>query len=154
MRRADARNAIFPDHTLSFSTGKLGGENHHFRLMLPDEPAEYVLGYFAVLGHDMSFYAAACLRSWPHEVVVVSDVIKGEIVRRQTAFLQYPNDFTFDCSKDFVAPVECFRAYYAASVHPPTFFLTEVALVAPVPEVRTKVDSGFGRHIVALADHQ
>ena len=111
---------------------------------------------FAVLGHDMSFYAAACLRSWPHEVVVVSDVIKGEIVRRQTAFLQYPNDFTFDCSKDFVAPVECFRAYYAASVHPPTFFLTEVALVAPVPEVRTKVDSGFGfgRHIVALADHQ
>ena len=53
MRRADARNVVFPDHTLSFSTGKLGGENHHFRLMLPDEPAEYVLGYFAVLGHDM-----------------------------------------------------------------------------------------------------
>ena len=149
MRRADARNAAFLNHTFAVSTGKLGDKDDQFRLMPLKEPAQYFLGYFTILGHDVSFYATTGLRRWPHKVVIKGDVIKGEFVRHQATFLQYPNNFFFDYPIDSMAVL-----YAVRCVHPRDFFRIEVALVALVPACRIKVDSGFGRHIVTLADHQ
>ena len=157
MRRADARNVAFMNHALAVSAGQPGDKDDKLRLMLPDKPAQYSLGYFTILGHDVSFYATAGLRRWPHEIVVVGDVMKRTFPRcqSQTAFLQYVCDLLFDFPKDSVARPGMFEeaSYYIFCVYMYEFFRIEVTLVALVPVFRIKVDSGFFvRHIVALAD--
>ena len=156
MGRADARNAVFADNFLAVSTGKPGDKDDQLRLMFLNEPAQHFLGYVKIQGHDMSCYATARLRRWPHEVVIEGDVLPGEFVRRQTTFLHYCNNFVPDIPKDYDTPVRFYKvcSYYTASMHPLTFFLAKVILVALVPAVRIKVNSGFRRHIVALADYQ
>ena len=54
MGRADARNAVFANHFLAVSTSKPGDKNDKLRLMLLNKPAQYLLGYFAILGLVMS----------------------------------------------------------------------------------------------------
>lgn len=156
MGRADARNAVFTNHVLAVFASKPGDKDDQFRLMPLNEPTQYLLRYFAILGLDMPFYATTGFRRWPHEVVIEGDVLPGEFVRRQTTVLHYCNNFIPDIPKDSMSAVGAYKvcSYYTASMHPLTFFLAEVILVAPVPVASIMVDSGSVRHIVALADYQ